>query len=258
MDDLKNEIYANIKVARENRFLTNCYSMDVVEQCRKIWCDGLNIMFSYEDHGIERLIYFVKSWDKIDSLLKQVEKGKYYFEFMTKNPDEYEFKSANLIAKMMRMSNQNCKLFLEEDLNILKYKDSAVIETATDADTKEINDILWTTFHTEISHLLYDDELTKKIMEGQISVHRNIYGQIDALLQAEVLPKKFYINQIVNKTKKNVIHAILIKRLENYVKSGGKYIYAWVEDKNIASVKFHEKYGMKCDGMYSLIYCFER
>lgn len=42
------------------------------------------------------------------------------------------------------------------------------------------------------------------------------------------------------------------------IKAGGKYLYAWVEAFNVASVKFHEKYGMKHDGMWSMIYSIER
>ena len=72
------------------------------------------------------------------------------------------------------------------------------------------------------------------------------------------MPKKFYINQIVNKGKREIIHAILLNRLEEYIKAGGKYLYAWVEERNIASVKFHEKYGMKHDGMWSMSYSIER
>lgn len=54
------------------------------------------------------------------------------------------------------------------------------------------------------------------------------------MLQAEVMTKKFYINQVANKSEKHVIHAILLDRLEKYAEKGGKYLYAWVEEKNIA------------------------
>ena len=72
------------------------------------------------------------------------------------------------------------------------------------------------------------------------------------------MPKKFYINQVVNQGERKTIHAILLNRLEAYTNAGGKYLYAWVEDKNTASLKFHEKYGMKHDGMWSMIYSIER
>ena len=68
------------------------------------------------------------------------------------------------------------------------------------------------------------------------------------------MPKKFYINQIINKTGKEVIHAMLLSRLDQYRKSGGKYLYSWVEEANIASLKFHNKYGMEHDGMWNLVY----
>ena len=44
------------------------------------------------------------------------------------------------------------------------------------------------------------------------------------------------------------------KKIYEYIESGGKYMYAWVEENNIASLKFHQKYGMRHDGMWDLIY----
>ena len=138
---------------------------------------------------------------------------------------------------------------------MLGYFDPAVGEPAADRDIPEINRLLWDTFHTEISHLLTDEELLEKA--GQLTIHRE--GRtIDALLQAEVLPKKFYINQIVNRGNRKNIHAMLLNRLKAYTEAGGKYLYAWVEDRNIASQKFHQKYGMKHDGMWNVLYAVER
>ena len=51
---------------------------------------------------------------------------------------------------------------------------------------------------------------------------------------------------------------MLQKRLKDYVNQGGKYAYAWVEKNNIASVKFHEKYGMKFDGLWNMVYALKK
>ena len=76
-----------------------------------------------------------------------------------------------------------------------------------------------------------------KIREGQISIHRNKEGNIDAILQAEEMPKKFYINQIVNKAEKNVIHAILLNRLKKYIEAVIKEIrYANLSKYRIKTV----------------------
>ena len=55
-----------------------------------------------------------------------------------------------------------------------------------------------------------------------------------------------------------MIHALLLNRLAEYAETGGKYLYAWIEDKNTASIKFHKKYGMRHDGMWNMIYSVER
>ena len=259
MDSIKNDILKRIENSRGKRFLTNCYSMDVVEHCRRLWTSADQFLFSYEDHGIQRLVFFVESWHELNKLLDTVDdKGKYYLEFLTKNPSDYEPLGSVLIARMMRISNADCRSVLESDSKVIHYKDAVEVESACIDDVEMINSILWNTFRTEIGHLLFDDELRRVIKEGKITVHRNSSDIIDALLQADVLPKKFYINQIVNLTERKVIHAILLDRLEKYIKMGGRYLYAWVQDTNIASIKFHEKYGMKHDGMWDILYCLER
>ena len=258
MDELKNEIYEKIRIARANRYLTNCYSMDVVDHSQKIYTDRDGFIFSYEDHGIIRLAFFVKKLDALDNIIKKMDNGKFFLEFMTKNPEQYTPANSVLRAKMMRLANVDCNSVFKADSKVIQFMGRASAHMAKESDAEEINKILWTTFHTEVSHLLSNDEVADKIREAQFTIHKNNHGQIDALLQADVMPKKFYINQVVNKTKKHVIHAILMQRLEEYVNHGGKYLYAWVEDNNVASLKFHEKYDMKHDGMYSMIYCIER
>lgn len=254
----KQSIYEMVKTARLQRFVTNCYSMDVIEHCQNVWSQGEKFAFSYEDHGIQRLIFFAKDMDAVDRLLLEIDSGRYFLEFMTKNPDEYVPDNSMKLAAMMRFVNPDCRRVFEPDSRVLQYKDTVPVETAIEQDVAEINRILWSTFHTEISHLLSDNELRELIKDGQITIHRDANNQIDAFLQADVMPKKFYINQIVNNGNKEVIHAILLSKLEEYIGAGGKYLYAWVEDKNIASIKFHEKYGMKHDGMWSMIYRIER
>lgn len=251
-------IYKRTKVARLQRLLTNCYSMDAVENCKEMWSQGDEFIFSYEDHGVGRLVYFAKTWDSVDRLLEKVENGRYFLEFMIRNPEEYIPDNSMQVAAMLRLANPDCRNVFEPHSQVIKFKDAVAVETAVERDAEEINNILWSTFQTEISHLLSDEELREKIKAGQICIHRDDDNYIDALLQADVMPKKFYINQVVNKGNREVIHAILLNRLEEYIGGGGKYLYAWVEDKNIASIKFHEKYGMTHDGMWSMIYSIER
>ena len=237
------------------RHITNCYSTDVVEKSVKVWELNESFVFSYNDHGIKRIIYFVKNYTELNRLLSLIKDGTYYLEFMTKNPDDYIPENSSLTARMMRMSNPDCRDVLI-DSPVLRYMDESIGDMAKEEDAGEINQLLWNVFHTEISHLLTDDELSDSIRRGQVTIHRS--ESIDAVLQVDVMPKKFYINQVVNQTDRNIIHAMLLNRLQKYVDNGGRYMYAWVEDKNTASLKFHQKYGMKHDGMWSMIYRLER
>lgn len=254
----KQILYEKIRIAKAKRLLNNCYTPDVVEKADKLWPAGDEFVFTYGDHGINRLVFFAREWDSVNKLLELLDQGQYYLEFMTRNRDEYIPMGADLRAAMMRFSNPDCRGVLAPGSLVAPYKDSAVVEAAKESDAEEINELLWSIFHTEVSHLSTDDEMREKIRAEQVSVHRNEHGDIDALLQAEVRPKRFYINQIVNKTERQVIHAILLKRLEKYIEEGGRYLYAWVEAQNIASLKFHEKYGLKHDGMWSMIYSVKR
>ena len=250
-------LYEKVKRARIRRSFNNCYSMDLISKAERMWEKGDDFIFSYEDHGINRLIYYVSGWDSLDKLLDLMDNGKWFLEYITKNPYEYKPHSSRLVAKMLRMANPDCTSIFDSSSTVLRYKGAVKTEMANVKDAGEITTILWDTFRPEISHLLYTDEMKEPIMNGQVTIHKTD-GHIDALLQADVMPKRFYINQIVNLGKRQNVHALLIDRLEKYVYDGGKYLFAWVEDTNIASIKFHEKYGMKHDGMFSVIYCVER
>ena len=240
--------------ARTHRFLTNCYSFDVLDSVNGIFEYGESFAFSSEDHGINRLFFFVKDKDELGSLISSVDKGIYFVEYMTKDPDELTIERATVIARMKRMVNKDCRSVLDDPV-LSGYRNDTAGEYADVKDAHEINSILWSVFQTEISHLLSDEELEEIIKAKKMIIHRS--ERIDALLQLEVMPKKFYINQVVNKADKSVIHAMLLSELAKYVQNGGQYMYAWVEENNIASMKFHQKYGMNHDGMWNLVFRLE-
>ena len=250
-----NYLIEKIKKGRSLRFQSNCYSLEYIENSEKIWEMGDSFLFSYEDHGVKRLSFFIEKYEDLDQLLAKIDKGKYYIEIMTNNPEEYSNSQLRVVAKMQRMSNPDCRNIFSDEL-LMGYKNDSITEIAKIDDTAEINSILWNTFNTEVSHLLTDEELKAVIENKQVFIHRS--DKIDAILQADIKPKKFYINQVINKAEKNVIHAIVLSQLEKYIKNGGKYLYAWVDETNIASVKFHKKYGMQHDGMWNIVYCLER
>ena len=244
-------IFNLVQDGYRKRLINNCYSYVTFDNIKNIWKKEDSFLFSYVDHGIDRLVFFI---DKIDTLMELLlcVKEEAYIEIITRTPEEYNLKG-ELIARMKRLANPDCSSVFSSGSPVVKYANQTIGEYAEEKDVPEINHILWTTFNTEISHLLTDKELLEIVRAKGLTVHKTA-EVIDALLQVEVMPKKFYINQIINRTDSNIIHGLLLNRLSEYIENGGKYLYAWVEENNMASVKFHEKYGMKHDGMWSLIY----
>ena len=246
-----NILIEKIKKARFLRLDTNCYNASVIGSADNIIELGDSFAFSYEDHGINRLCYFASDYDTLGKLLNGFGEGPFFLEIMTREPDAINLNRAECIARMKRLSNNDCNSAFNNE-EITKYRDESKVQIAELSDTKEINALLWSTFKSEVSHLLYDDELAEVISKGNVLIHRS--DKIDALLQVDVMPKKFYINQVINKAGKEVIHAMMLSKLDAYRKNGGKYMYSWVDENNIASIKFHQKYGMEHDGMWNLVY----
>jgi len=256
--EIEKKIY---KLRKYFRPLTNCYSDDVIKKAEEIWEEGDSFLFSYNDHGIKRLVYYVSDKELLRKLLLKTlvnrDKNEYIVEFLSRNENEnrmlFEEAGFQQLARMMRISNPNCRNMVN-NFPVYAYKNDIIEKKATIGDTIKINRKLWSVFDTRISHLVSDIELEKSIKRGEVHIHKDENGDIDAILQTIVQPCKFYINQVYNGTEKCVIHAMLQKKIHEYIESGGKYMYAWVEENNIASLKFHQKYGMRHDGMWDLIY----
>ena len=214
-------------------------------------------MFSYDDHGVKRLVYSVANFHELEELLQQVEGNEYVLEFLSRDKDEkrkiLERAGFSILARMKRVSNPDCRPVFT-DPSMTAYADFDFGREALLEEAQEINQILWSVFDTRVSHLSSDEELQFAICKGKISIYRGISGSIDAILQAEIQPRKFYINQVYNKADKSVIHKMMLRKLKDYIDAGGRYMYAWVEENNIASLRFHSKYGMSHDGMWNMVY----
>lgn len=234
--------------------MSNVYTLENVQRATGCWETDDGFAFSYEDHGISRLSFLAADRDALSRLLDEVPAGCHHLEIMTKD-GEAVLPGLRRVTRLKRLVNSDCRSVFD-DSTVLQYRDDAVGEAALPQDAHEINRLLWSVFRTEVSHLLWDDELEGRIRDGQISIHRG--NGIDAVLMADVMPRKFYINQIVNMGEKRNIHAMLLNRLWRFVEGGGRYLYAWVEEDNAASIKFHGKYGMKHDGMWNVLWLLER
>lgn len=248
------------ELKKQGRVISNLYADGMLARSEEVFTNERAAVCICNDHGVNRLYYFYNDPDSLFKLLSSDSihsDSNIVLEFMTRNEDEnrvfFETAGFTQIAALKRMSVKDCESTLKEN-RMNEYFDETVgffpdIETAG-----EINKVLWGVFDTRISHLQDDSEIEESIKKGEFTIHRNKESAVDAILQAQIQPRKFYINQVYNGTDKHIIHAMLQNRLKEYFMQGGKYVFAWIDRDNIASLKFHEKYGLKHDGMWNMVY----
>ncbi len=255
-----------IRAFRQNltsvgRVETNAFSDDVFLNIEEAYTSEKAILISCSDNGVKRLYFYAADIFSMNDLFRSLKQGEYTLEILSRNPEEKkEFlmqKDFTLLAQMTRMSTRDCSQFLTNS-SLLHYTEDDVGFIPNINLAPAINRQLRSVFDARISHLLSDKELRQSIGRGEVEIHQAQDNSIDAILQVVVKPQNFYINQIYNGTEKKIIHAMLQKRLRAYINQGGKYAYAWVEKDNIASVKFHEKYGLKSDGLWNMVYLFRK
>lgn len=241
--------------------LTNVYSTDILGLGNILIRNEHAALLVYNDHGVERLYYYAHSLQDIENLLTSLPCNEYVLEYMTKDPSDNSVilkeMSFDCLAQMMRMSVRNCNIPMR-DSGVSQFFDETVGVYPDVVLAKDINKVLWNVFDTRVSHLLNDEEMVTAIKNKELLIHQNSCGDIDAVLQTVIQPQRFYINQVYNRADKSVIHAMLQKRLKEYMDAGGKYVYAWVDSNNIASIKFHQKYGLQHDGMWNMVYALKR
>ena len=252
------------KIKRINlscRPVTNCYSLNNIKKITDFWESEESFAFAFEEHGIKRILFFLMNKSVLEQLFCNVPKGQYCLEFLTKNPQEYyEILNRNgfaCLAQMMRMSVRDVAVSIKNNF-ASQHFDETVGTFPDEGLVQDINKVLWKVFDTRVSHLQDDDELKRSIEKREVLIHQNEEGSVDAVLQTIIQPQRFYINQVYNGADKNVIHSMMHQRLKEYIAAGGKYAYAWVDKNNIASVKFHQKYGLQADGMWNMVYVLKR
>ena len=158
------------------------------------------------------------------------------------------------IAQMHRWANRDISAALGGNGIINKtYGNINSGGVAREDDARQILDIYRKTFDTRISHLPSLGELKENIDHGEVVIHREA-GRIRTILQRTIEPKRFYIHQVYNDGEKAWLHGIILSELRRYYAQGGRYLYAWIQDTNIASQKMHAKYGMAPDGLWDVVY----
>lgn len=223
-----------------------------------------SILIVNKDNGVLRLLFYTADFDDLKELMDTslLSDCEYILEIVAKDKMLYHDELTNMgfrvLAQMSRLSVKDISPLFEEGSNFCEPYDDSLVELANVKDIQPLKMKLWNIFDTRISHLPNEDELRSSIEKGEFCLYRDGNSDILAFLQSVIEPKSFYINQVYNGTEKKAIHSIMHKRLSEYYLNGGRYVYAWVDEENIASLKFHEKYGLKPDGLWTCVYMKEK
>jgi len=255
------EILENIARLKKTgeKVYSNCF-LQFGRYKNKEWdtiCSEKSFYIINLDHGIERIWFFTIDFSDLDRIINNnCSKEEYILEIQSKQKTFYQEELGKIgfkkLTRMKRLSNSDISSAL------MKYYNPNTGVKANINDAEEIHEKLWSIFDTRVRHLLSLEELKTSIQKGEVSIQRNKEKEIVAILQRIIEPKCFYINQIYNHAGREIIHAILLNELLEYCKMGGRYVYAWVEETNTDSCKFHKKYGLTHGGLWNTIYKWEK
>lgn len=240
---------------------TNCfYSFAQANKAEwEVFSTSDTIIMINEENITSRVLFYSTDPEDLSQALKKCFPEKeLVLEITAKDPDMMKNEIINggfcQLSRMQRFSNRKISELFSVNSIVSEYEDYEIPSTAVISDAEDIYNFLWDTFDTRISHLPDKNQLYEAVKNGEFTIFRNSSSELTALLQAVVSKKSFYINQIINKGDRRIIHGILTAKLKEYIRNGGEYVYSWIEDTNVPSLKFHAKYGMKPDGLWNIVY----
>ena len=247
------------------KMYSNCFAQ-FERNLQKEWaaaCSEKSLYIVNCENGVRRIWFYTIDFYDLAKLFEKLDSEEEYIaEIITKDAMLYRkaFEACGFqkYAVMMRLSNPDILSVISDGMFLAKTFAHNIGRKAEEKDAEAVHRKLWEIFDCRISHLQTLEEIRKSIYSGQIYVAEDEKRKIAAILQRVVAPKSFYINQIYNSLEPHIIHSILLNELKKYTDSGGRYVYAWVEKSNVASQKFHAKYGLKHDGLLDMIYIRKR
>ena len=124
---------------------------------------------------------------------------------------------------------------------------------AEEGQAEEIVTLLRETFDARESHLKDLRQISGMIEKGWIRVVSE-EGRIVALLSAIPQGRRLYIEQVLNRGKREYIHCLYLYALEEAVRSGISYAYTWVKDGNEKGEGIAVRYGHEKDGTADSIF----
>ena len=215
------------------------------------------VCISYFEGGAQRSWFLTSDLDDLVKMLREMPKGL-VMDIISRGSSYLSEPLArggfHSIARMQRWANRDISVVLDgASVMVKRYGGSHPGIAAHEDDAGEILAIYTQAFDSRVSHLPSLEKLRMAIRAGDVIIHKED-GRIRTILQRNVEPKRFYIHQVYNDGAKAWLHGLLLAELQKYYTQGGRYLYAWVQDTNIASQKMHAKYGMLPDGLWDIVY----
>lgn len=255
------EILRKIKELKlkKQKLYSNCYLSfnSMKDKEWNVYCSDISIVIQEKEGGSNRLYFYTLDFADMGRLLEEPSLDG-IIEIIAKNPHEFEQDLLNVgfvsLAHMKRVASKDISEVIDCGMGYFDKNTSHSFGVAVPADDIDIYNLLWKTFDTRVSHLPDKDHLEQMIKRKEFLIHRNEEGNIDSLLQCQTTPKSYYVNQIINFGDKKTFHDMIKSSMKEYISNGGRYAFAWVDEKNVASLKFFEKYGMREDGVWNTVY----
>lgn len=242
-------------IKRIGKIYSNCYISfaSFPKQEWKTYTSEKTIIISAFEGGINRIYFYTIDFVDFGKLIKLIIED-HTIEIISKNKSEFvsELKQAGYVrlACLKRVSVKDITPYVDRKIYL---SDRNICEYALEGDVAEITSFLDKNFDTRISHLSDINTLKNAIANRECYLVRE-KNKIVSYVQIKKTTKSLYINQIINEGKKDRFHSLVSKIINSYTCDGGKYVYAWVDENNIASLKFFSKYGLEEDGLYTSIY----
>lgn len=230
--------------------------------CRKwsVYESEKSLLIIIVEKEIIRCTFYTIDFEDLKKIIINL-KGNLVIEVVSKNKDnmkkEIEEMGLKRIVIQKRVSSKDVSDVFKPNSSIINCYNKSIGSIATDLDIEQINDMLWNTFDIKSSHLKSKEKLIEQIENKEFYIYKNGNNKIEMLIQYKFSPKCFYFNQVINIGEKKLFHALTLNLLKKYCEQGGKYAYAWINEGNIASFKYFEKYTLVEDGVYNSIYSSE-
>ncbi len=221
-----------------------------------------SILFGRQDGLVYRIFFYTGNMKELTYLLMLVPKGA-VIDIITRKPEIPLQMLKSLEAAGYKRKNtferyhiSNLKSCIHLDSIAEFRKATAYVESATEADSKELLQILYDTFDPKQSHLETLDELKDMIQNQQVKVIRD--GQkIAALLTFRMQRQKLYMEHLINTGIREYAYGLYLSVLEDALSKGIHYVDTWIAEDNLRSQRFSRHFGYKKEGLLDLIFVKE-